>query len=233
MIAVVSSTIQPSIKDPRVINRYTYKERLNQTIETVDKLVDSGFRAIFLVDNSPELDTPRLKEILNGFPLVQPFHIRQFQFGNKGINELLMLLFLTDFLPQNETIFKISGRYYPITGFVKPEFQDFACKGYQFTNKNGIISTRGYWVKNSAIYQQFLMACLEEVFAYPERIVGPRSVMRVFFKKMRDSDHRFGISIEFAAANVLKSAAFDVTFVTQLGIEGLVAGSNYEEIIRE
>ena len=110
---------------------------------------------------------------------------------------------------------------------------DFAVKDYNYYKKNGTISTRGYWVKNAKTMERFLLSCLEELSAYPERIVGVKSLLRLLFAKKNGSDKRLNISIEFAAANVLKAGTYQVNLLNKLGIEGLVAGADSIEKITE
>ncbi len=133
-----------------------------------------------------------------------------------------------------QNIFKISGRYYPTQIFEKPGFKDFAVKGYGYKNKTGTISTRAYWIKDAVTFEGFLLKCLSEVYAYPERIVGAGSLLRkfngFFLKKTQPP---LNISIEFAAANVLKTGSYDVTQLDAINIEGLVAGSGHKEMITE
>lgn len=233
MIAVVSSTIKPTVKTEKQVSLYSFDERLKQTKQTITLLLEHQFTQVFLVDNSQTLDQIQLEQLLVGFPNLKVFHLRQFQFLNKGLNELLMLLFLTDYLPVNETIFKISGRYYPSEKFLKPDFTDFAFRGYHYKKKNGTLSTRGYWVKNVDVFRRFLLESVDELFAYPERIVGVKSLIRALFYKKNVIDDPLNISIEFAAANVLKAGNYDLYLLENIGIEGLVAGADKPEKITE
>ncbi|GAA4084418.1 hypothetical protein [Mucilaginibacter panaciglaebae] len=233
MIAIVSSTIKPITSPARSTSFYTYEERLAQTKFTLLRLRDCGFTKIFFVDNSPFLDKSQLQNMLADFPEVEVHHLLQYQFQNKGINELLLLLYLIEYLPPNEQIFKISGRYYPTDEFKKPDFADFAVKKYYHARKNNSISTRGYWVKDAETLHRFLIDCLYEHFAYSERIVGLRSLARILFRKKDKTTPHFSISIEFAAEHVLRSGGYHATFIDKLGIEGLIAGAERFEKITE
>src|SRR3569833_1614960 len=135
MIAVVSSTIKPVIKTREIANIYGFEDRLEQTKHTIARLLQVGFDEIYLVDNSPLLSQPQLQNLLQGYENVNLYHVPQYQFRNKGINELLMLLYATQFLPPNENIFKISGRYYPAENFEQPNKKDFAVKGHNYDKK--------------------------------------------------------------------------------------------------
>ncbi|HVS90631.1 MAG TPA: hypothetical protein VHE59_01275 [Mucilaginibacter sp.] len=231
MIAVVSSTIKPRTGDSRT-SFYSFEERLEQTKQTLVRLQQCGFKEIYLADNSPELDPQQLQELLIGFKTLRPFHIRQYHFANKGVSELMMLLYLTSFLPAEQAIFKISGRYYPASDFKEPAFEDFAVKGYHFHTRTGTISTRAYWTKDADTFHRFLLQTLAEVYAYPERIVGVGSFFRQVFGKKKGAA-QLNISIEFAAANVLKQGDFSINLLDNINIEGLVAGADAYEKIQE
>ncbi|MEO6852040.1 MAG: hypothetical protein ABI203_06690 [Mucilaginibacter sp.] len=233
MIAVVSSTIKPAPNDQRSVSCYPFEERLKQTKLTLAGLRDCGFKSIFLVDNSASMDGHELEALLSDFPEVNIYHLQQYQFLNKGVNELLMMLFLIQYLPPNENIFKISGRYYPGDKFKRPNFADFAVKDYQYRMKNGTISTRGYWVKDAGTYHRFLLSCMDELFAYPERITGLKSLFRLLFVKKDVVDDPLNISIEFAAANVLKAGKYKVSLLDAIGIEGYIAGYEPNKKITE
>jgi hypothetical protein len=228
MIALVSSTIKPSTKVG--VSLYSYEERLEQTKLTITRLTEHGFTEIFLIDNSHELDQQQLEKLLPGFNNLKVYHIRHYQFTNKGLNELLMLLYLTDVIPLNRQIFKISGRYYPVEGFQKPDFIDFAVKWYDPDKKLGAVSTRGYWIKDAQTLQQFLLRCLQEWSVYSYRITGPVSLAKRLIKKNTEP---LNISIELAAANVFRIFRYKVTLLENIGIEGLVAGVGHYEKISE
>ncbi|RYY07804.1 MAG: hypothetical protein EOP43_02135 [Sphingobacteriaceae bacterium] len=140
MIAVVTSTIKPLVENKHKRSFYTFSERLEQTKNTLNLLGKHGFDSIFLIDNSPSLDQTELKQLLHTFPQVQIYHIQEYQFENKGINELLMLLYISKHLPENQTILKISGRYYPSSHFEKPDFLDFAVKFLQNIGIEGLVA---------------------------------------------------------------------------------------------
>jgi hypothetical protein len=233
MIAVVSSTIKPQIKNGKAVSLFSFEERLEQTKLTLVRLHEHGFEQVFLVDNSPQLNQPQLAELLRDFPDVKVFHLQQYQFLNKGVNELLMMLYLIQYLPADNPIFKISGRYCPSVEFRKPDFADFAFKPYHYHKKNGIVSTRGYWIKNAQIFERFLLSCLDELFAYPERVVGIKSLLRLLFVEKNVIGNPLNISIEFAAANVLKAGKYKVQLLDSMGIEGLIAGAGTYEKITE
>lgn len=234
MIAVITSTIKPSAYHDSSRSFYSFTERLEQTKTTLVQLKECGFEKVFLVDNSPLLNQSELQQLLLDFPDVQIYHLQQYQFENKGVNEILMLLFIAAHLPAGQNIFKISGRYYPSSLFKKPAFKDFAFKQYNYKKRTGTISTRGYWVKDAQLLETFLLSTLNEVFAYPERIHGIKSFYKkfeqIFFNKAAVP---YNISIEFAGANVLKRGNYHISFLNHIGIEGLVAGADHVEKIIE
>lgn len=232
MIAVITSTLQPVNNSSKGF--YNDGERLAQTLQTINSLYQYGFEHVYLVDNSPSLNEPDLQAIFTDFKALKVYHTHQYQFDNKGINELLMLLLLSNHLPKDQPIFKISGRYCLTEQFAVPQFTAFAVKGYDYHSRNGAVSTRGYWVKDADMMQRFLKDCLTEVFAYPERIVGMRSLIKKTIQfAFKRPYTRVNVSIEFAAANVLKRGKLNVTLLSQLGIRGLVAGTNQREEITE
>lgn len=230
MIAVVSSTIKPRIIAGKNISRYSFEDRLEQTRLTLTRLNAHGFTDIFLADNSPDLDQQQLESLLHGFQNLKAYHIRQHQFENKGINELLMLLYLTEVIPAGREIFKISGRYYPAGGFQKPDFEDFAVRWYHPGSRKGAVSTRGYWAKDAQTLQLFLLRCQTELSVYSYRAGWIRSLVKRVFSKNPDP---LNISIEFAAANVFKLYRYKVKQLDHIGIEGLVAGVNHYEKLKE
>ncbi|HEK21142.1 hypothetical protein [Mucilaginibacter sp.] len=232
MIAVVTSTLKPGNNNTKGF--YNFDERLSQTIQTLNSLYQHGFEHVYLIDNSPSLTEAGLQAIFTDFKSLKVYHTHQYQFDNKGINELLMLLLVSEHLPKNQPIFKISGRYCLTEQFMVPEFTAFAVKGYDYHSRNGAVSTRGYWVKDADKLQCFLKDCLTEVFAYPERIVGVRSLIKKTIQFVFKRPYiPVNVSIEFAAANVLKRGKLNVTLLSQLGIRGLVAGNNQREEIIE
>lgn len=235
MIAIVTSCINPVIAiDNALRSHISLKEREEQTVKGLIKLIETGFKQIIIVDNSAQAyDFSTIKALSNNISVIQ---LKQFQFQNKGINELLMLLTVLDELPEDETIFKISARYLPNHNFIceLSSSDDFKIKGYNFEQKRGTISTRAYFVKNKTIYKDFLLQTLNEVFLYPQRIVGIRSLVNLFSSIFRPQfTPLFNTSIEFAGARVLKNSKYRIKSVDRIGVEGLVAGSDLNSIIEE
>jgi len=71
--------------------------------------------------------------------LLKKFTASSTSFKNKGINELLMLLAICRQIPPKTVVFKISGRYHPDENFCKPDFNEVAVKGYNYSTAEGIV----------------------------------------------------------------------------------------------
>ncbi len=212
---------------------FSLEERELQTINTLEKLKSAGFKQIILADNSAEYDFSKFGSAVDGVQVIQ---LKQYQFANKSINEILILLSVLDDVPSDTKIFKISGRYFPTDNF-KTEMDDaldFKVKGFDFDTKRSTISTRGYFVKNKIVYEEFLLSCLNELYSYPYRIVGLRSfwnfIQEFFNPKLKSGSY---ISVEFAAARVLKKGKFKYQLTDILNIKGHIAGLESKELIEE
>ncbi len=233
MIAIISSCINPKTMKARTRSFFSLAERELQTIQTLDQLKKVGFKQIILVDNSDHYDFSRLKSSIEN---VKVIHLKQYQFENKSINEILMILSILDEIPIGSKIFKISGRYFPRDDFKLDIIEniDFKIKGFDFQSRRPVISTRAYFVRNKEVYEAFLLSCLNEIYSYPYRIVGLRSLwifIKDFFKpRLRTIST---ISIEFAAARVLKNGKFKFELTNDLNIEGQIAGLETKEFIKE
>lgn len=234
MIAIVTSCIHPIQHDDLIASSVSIIDREIQTIKSLNELKKTGFRKIILLDNS--VSTYDYAKIRCSSDDLQIISFRQYQFKNKGINELLMLLAVLEEIPDDELIFKISGRYYPITGFSTAfnSSYDFKIKAYNYHHRTGSISTRAYFVKNKAIYKEFLLKVLNEIFLYPQRIVGIRSLFAQISAILKPGfSPKLNISIEFASARILKKDRYKVELADKIGIEGIIAGANKYELIQE
>lgn len=233
MIAIVTSCIHPKEFSNFTRSYFSLPEREEQTIQTLIRLKEVGFKHIILADNSFDYDFSRLGSALEG---VQVVHLKQYQFANKSINEILILLSVIDQIPDHMPIFKISGRYFPSENFkfsLSDGF-DFAVKGFEFDTKNAVITTRGYFVRNKVLYEDFLLYCLNEIYSYPYRIVGIRSFLRFITEFLKPSLKKIStISVEFAAARTLKNGNFKYELIDTLHIEGQIAGLESKELIKE
>lgn len=233
MIAIVTSCIHPKVMPSITRSFFSVEEREIQTIHTLNRLKEVGFKQIILADNSVDYDFTKLKSAIDGVKIIQ---LKQYQFLNKSINEILILLSIIDEIPENTQIFKISGRYFPADNFSMEinEHIDFKVKGFDFDTKNAVISTRGYFVKNKTIYEEFLLYCLNEIYSYPYRVVGLGSMIK-FMKEFFNPSLKktSNISVEFAAARTLKQGNFKYELTDNLNIEGQIAGLETKELIKE
>ncbi|MFA6276968.1 MAG: hypothetical protein WC622_09475 [Pedobacter sp.] len=233
MIAIVTSCIHP--KEMSTITRsfFSLEERELQTIHTLNRLKEVGFKQIILADNSFDYDFSRLKSAVDNVKII---HLKQYQFLNKSINEILILLAVMDEIPENTKIFKISGRYFPSENFSMEMNQaiDFKVKGFEFDTKKAVITTRGYFVRNKEIYEEFLLYCLNEIYSYPYRVVGLGSLIK-FIKEFFSASLKKipTVSIEFAAARALKKGHYTYELSDNLHIEGQIAGLESKELIKE
>lgn len=226
MVAIITSCINPfSPFDQKPKSYFSITERINQTVNTIETLLKYPFKKIYILDNSYQFDINSLPLSFNDILVLR--HFQQYQFENKGINELLLILAIVDELPDDEPVFKISGRYFPNENFsfnIKKGY-DFKVKASNFYDKRGTISTRAYFVANKTIYKDFLLKCLNEVFNYPKRIVGVRSALAVIKQTLKSTiTSDANTSIEFASARVLKCCKYKIEFATTMGIEGNIAG---------
>jgi hypothetical protein len=234
MIGLVSSTIFPSTAPTHeeVRSWISPNERLEQTRETIKSLVDVGVSEIYLADNSGDEWVPEVSDLLKP---ARVFVFNHYQYRNKGISEIYLLLSMLNQLPANVPILKISGRY-QLTRSISEKLgdADFAVKFYKDTRFKTSISTRCYMVKNKELYKSFLENSLREVYAYPFRIVGPRSFIRVLVHGLLHNlesypFHDPRVSIENAGARVLQSHRYKYNEIPTLGVKGLVGAfvNNY------
>lgn len=233
MIAVITSCINPKPMASTTRSFFSLEERELQTIQTLERLKSVGFKQIILADNSYDYDYSKLNDAIED---VNVIHLKQYQFVNKSINEVLILLAILDYVPPETKIFKISGRYFPTDNFKLEmnEAVDFKIKGFDFNGRRPVISTRGYFIRDKIVYEEFLLSCLNEIYSYPYRVVGLRSLwifIKEFFKPSLKTTSF--ISIEFAAARVLKRGHFKYELTDYLNIEGQIAGLQSKEFIQE
>jgi hypothetical protein len=235
MIALISSCVKPfNPADGTVKSFINFDDRLKQTLHTIEILDAYQLSRIYLLDNSHDYNYAELAGLAG--KKLKIVNFKQYQFTNKGINELLMLLAIVDELPDNEPIFKISGRYYPNQYFncAIADGYDFKVVTNDLYSKKGTISTRAYFAANKTIYKEFLLKCLNEVFIYPQRIVGFRSALNAIKQLLKPSTPaQSNTSIEFASARVLKSGKYKLQLTDKMGIEGKIAGFKQADTISE
>lgn len=239
MIAVISSTIYPANKPTYdgQRSRIGPQERLEQTQKTVASLVDVGVTKIYLADNSGQSWVAGTETVLKP---AKTYVFNGHQYYNTGISELYLLLSIVPYLPSGEPIIKISGRY-TLHRDIRHLLgdADLAGKVYHYRSQFPIarLSTRCYLVKNKDVFETFLKMTLREVYAYPSRVVGPRSLLRILRNSLLPNvdDYPYDdpiVSIEGAAARVLKIHRYRYREINQVGIEGYIHG-NPTDMIRE
>lgn len=229
MIALISSTLCPPVTDccdgPRSV--FTHAERLAQTRLTVASLVALGFKRIVIADNSTEWNS----DIETALAPAEILRITVPSFRNKGLSELYLLLAAASRLPDDAPVVKISGRYSldrnPLANLGEA---DIALKSDGFTERNGAMSTRAYGCRTVATFRRLLECTLNEAYAYPTRIVGPRSLLRILRASVFPHRDTFPYndpphSIERVMVRAIKRLRLRVHCVTPLGISGVLAGS--------
>ncbi|MDB5109923.1 MAG: hypothetical protein JWR67_1037 [Mucilaginibacter sp.] len=234
MIAVITSTLQPT-QDKSYFN---FNDRLEQTKNGLLKLQEFNFQRIILFDNSDSLDYSQLNKLLGDFSFVEKYHIRQFQFMNKGLNEALLLLNKLHHLPVDTPLFKISGRYYPNENFklVTPELllkYDFIGVGVDFNKRVSAFTTRAFFVKNKQVLESTLILAIEEMLSYANGIHGIQSFFKSiknFYKPSIGTEYQ--ISLEQAFARVLKYKK-NYYMLKNINVEGYVAGAAKLEFIKD
>jgi hypothetical protein len=234
VIAVVSSTLFPS-DDPIYGNRrsaLTSEERIRQTQASVESLVRCGYGPIFIADNSvggwrPETDAQLAPAQVHRFPSA-------YQFRNKGLSELFLLLQMVDELPPDEPLLKLSGRY-SVRDNISAQLNGADVAAF-WDPVNGGISTRCYMLRDRTVFKRLLEDTLNEEYGHATRISGPRSLVRIIRNSIRpaEDDSRYfdpPDSIEQAAARALARRGYRVQRLPALGVDGVVGSSG--ERIRE
>ncbi len=80
---------------------------LKQTLHTIEILDAYQLSRIYLLDNSHDYNYAELAGLAG--KKLKIVNFKQYQFTNKGINELLMLLAIVDELPDNKAILRSAG----------------------------------------------------------------------------------------------------------------------------
>jgi hypothetical protein len=200
--------------------------RLEQTKATIRSLVRLGYKEIYLADNSGPNWIAETEQHLR--PAIV-FRFDQRQFLNKGISELYLLLAALSQLPGDRPIVKLSGRY-TLRRRLDERLGSADCV-FKLHHRGGnynYVSTIAYAVKTKSLFKDLLEQSLREVFAYSARIVGLRSLWRIVKHSIvpgRDDypHHDPGTSIELAMERVLRMRRYSVSYVDELGVEGMLA----------
>lgn len=236
MIGLVSSTLFPSARPTLDGARSSFapEERAAQTLRTLESLRAAGIGRIVVADNSEPHHAPDVRTALAG---AEVLHLPCHAFANRGLNELLLLLTALDSLPPGEEILKISGRYRLTGGFSLPAWSGHVAifKGYDFASRHGVVSTRCYAVRGTAVYRLLLERALCELFVAPYRVVGPRSFAKALLG-VEPADPAAGptTSIEHAMARALKASGLSFRVLEgRIGVEGEIAGAASRDPISE
>lgn len=234
MIAVVTSCLQPLT----VKSFFSYEERLHQTMLSLSRLQMLDFDDTFLLDNSDQLDQPQLDDLLKSFTKVRKYYNRQFQFGNKGLNEALLLLNNMQHLPPDVPIMKLSGRYYPTKHFEIPDPElfskyNFIGIGEHFDKRISSFNTRAYFIKNKSVWTDTLVLAVEEMLSYARGVHGFKSMVQSLSALYKPTlGLPYQLSLEQAFARILKLQK-NYLLLEKTHIEGCVAGSSHLDFIRE
>lgn len=233
MIALITSTIIPG-----AYSFFTIEERYQQTIETINNLRRVGFEDIYLIDNSVDkIDKERLKS--SSFNRINIICSPQYNFKSKGLNEALLILNHLYHLPDNQPIFKISGRYSLTEQFNRAillsDLAENEILGVGVIKKShrSYFNTRAYLVNNKKNLETILVSAIEEMIAYGKGINGHRGwfrLLKTMFKPQIGTP--FQISIEKAFANILNVRG-KYKLVEKINVEGFVAGSKALTFISE
>jgi hypothetical protein len=212
-----------------------FDERLEQTRRTIDSLLGAGVEEIYLADNSGANWVAGTEKQLAPARVSVYDH---YQFQNKGISEIYLLLSALEELPPGVPILKISGRYRLSDGLAFTlDDADVAAKLIPYGRSQLWMSTRCYVVRDTETFGRFLKATLRDLYGYPARIVGPGSLLRILrnslFPARDESPYDDPLQpIEVAAARVLKSGAYRLKKIEALGIEG-ITGDEAKRLLKE
>jgi len=229
MLALVSSTLRPAAAEgyDGARSRFSTAERLEQTRGTVGSLAALGFRRIVVADNSDEWDAAAETALAPA----EVWRIATPEFRNKGLAELFLLRSAAARLPPGDPVLKVSGRYLLVRNPLSElGDSDVALKGADFGRRRGAMSTRAYACRDVATLQRLIARAIDEAFAYPTRIVGPRSFWRLLCATLAPQRDTYPYadpphSIEFTLARTIKLLRLRVHFVETLGVHGTMAGT--------
>lgn len=236
MIGLISSTISPSelASHDGARTNLDPQTRLVQTIESVASLVKLGFTSIIVADNSAN----PLSE--GDAALLAPATVMRFQhfpYRNKGIAEAFLLLAATQNLPANTPLMKLSGRYRASRNLAAQlETEDFIGR-FGRSGRFEDVSTRAYATRDVDFFRRFISGALDEMYAAPWRVVGPRSLLALTRRVLRPKSDTYPYSdpktsLELACARWLARTSSRIRRVEELGVEG-VMGSWINPAVQE
>jgi hypothetical protein len=226
MIALIGSTLFP----PPVTDKTSYRgtlspaTRIQQTQGTIRCLASLGYESIFLADNSGFNWKDGTETDMSPATVLR---INTFQFNNKGLSEIYLLLAALQALPEDRPILKITGRY-TIDNIIDTALfsqHEVICR-----QEGDTISTRGYYVRNKRVLQSLLLDSLEWMYSYGARVVGPKSLARFIKNQFRGGGAGLqyaepGVMIEKAMWECIKKR-YKYLKISRLGLSGVLAGSS-------
>lgn len=221
MIAIITSTIFPAQATANTSYRGSidYQDRLLQTIKTIKSLVDLQFSAIYLFDNSGFNWDETVEDQLLPAKIIK---FNMFQFDNKGLSELYMLLHGLQVIPADVPLLKISGRY-----TLEEKVSDELLATVDFAGKFNpdTISTRAYYFSSKAILQNVLYSAVNNMYSYKHKIVGFRSLFKVvqnaFSDQVQTSFYDTTISIERGMFNAIKKLKLKTHHMPVIHVSGV------------
>jgi hypothetical protein len=226
MLAVISSCLAPSPQPGHdgLRTNIPTETRIAQTVQSVTSLERLGFDEIYLADNSAEAPSAN---IIAQLAPARVFHFAHFPYRNKGVAEAHLLLALLPRLPEAKPIMKLSGRYRAsIDLCAKLGGADLAGL---FSGEGRVenLSTRAYAVRDRDFFQRLLLGTLDELYATPWRVVGPRSLLSLLRRVVmpRSDNYPYSdplCSLEISAARWLERHQIAVTRLEKIGVEGVI-----------
>lgn len=231
---VITSTLLPSKN-----NWYGVKpgveiypiDRFNQTLDTINSLLNLGFTSIYLIDNSKNpipsewiIKIKSLRVLLIHIPA-------DIETKNKGITEIEMLLKFCNSIDVIGPIIKISARY-KLADLKLLDYIEYDVVGKIFNRRRGFyeMSTRAYLVKDVETYKKllhevrkltkFLIYRFWSIFLFIRLFNFIKSVINSSdLKAFSDPP----ISIEEGLYYSIKKLNLNLRSVDSLGISGVAA----------
>lgn len=205
---------------------FTPEQRLEQTVATVRSLVACGVHDVLIADNSGTRWRPEAAERL--YP-ARMLLIETFPYANKGISELQLLIRAASEVAPGTPVLKVSGRY-EVSQLPQMDLKraDITSKVVGRGRNRGQMSTRCYYAKDREALLRFTKSTLRETYAYWHRVVGWRSFARLIKSSIDPASDTYPyddprVSIESAAANVLRRGLFTHQPLADLRVRGACA----------
>jgi hypothetical protein len=227
MIAVISSCLAPSPEPGHdgARTNIPVETRLAQTRESIASLVRLGFSEIHLADNSAVPPSP---DAIAKLAPARVVHFAHFPYRNKGIAEARLLLALSTSRPPARPVMKLSGRYRASLNLCESlDGADFAGLFSGRGRPGSSVSTRAYVVRDRSVFENLLRGSLDELYAAPWRVVGPRSLLSLLRRHFRPSADRYPYadplsSLEISTARWLRRSGLSIRPLPKLGVDGVI-----------